>query len=278
MRMQAASQRAKPDTPGILLGCLLWCCALSSCAQPGGPSSVSSTAASAAVTSAAPPLPAVRLPRTPLALDVGHFHARSGVTSARGAREFDFNLQLARRLAITLQEQGQDSFLIGADGQQESLQQRPLLAQQQGARLLLSLHHDSVQERYLQDWQWQGKTQRISRHAQGYALFVSRKNPALPASLDCARALGRALQAAGFQPSRHHAENIPGENRPWADEALGVHYFDDLVVLKNASIPALLFEAGVLVHPEEELALQDPARRNRMVQALAQGLRACAVD
>ncbi|WP_338847730.1 N-acetylmuramoyl-L-alanine amidase [Massilia sp. W12] len=211
-----------------------------------------------------------------IALDIGHFHAKPGVISARGAREFDFNLALAQRLAQDLQQAGQAHVLIGADGMASDLAGRAASAAKQRASLLVSLHHDSVQERYLQHWEWQGAAQRFTRHAQGYSLFVSRKNPAWRASLLCAQALARRLQAAGFQHSRHHAENIPGENRPWADAALGVHYFDDLVVLKSASMPALLFEAGVLAHPDEELRLQDPLQRARMSAALHQGLQDCS--
>ena len=37
----------------------------------------------------------------------------------------------------------------------------------------------------------------------------------------------------------------PGVGRPWADELNGVYYYDNLVVLKTATVPAVLFEAGV---------------------------------
>ncbi len=39
--------------------------------------------------------------------------------------------------------------------------------------------------------------------------------------------------------------------RPWADEANGVYFYDNLVVLKTSTVPAVLFEAGVIVHPDE---------------------------
>jgi N-acetylmuramoyl-L-alanine amidase len=66
-----------------------------------------------------------------------------------------------------------------------------------------------------------------------------------------------------------------GENRPFADEANGVHYFDNLAVLKTASTPALLFEAGVIVNREEELRMRDPAVRKRIVESIVAGAGAC---
>ena len=94
-------------------------------------------------------------------------------------------------------------------------------------------------------------------------------------SLACASQLGTALRHAGFVPSPHHAEPIPGENRPFADQTNGVHYFDNLVVLKTATQPALLLEAGVIVHRAEELAVQQPARREAMATAIASALDVC---
>ena len=37
----------------------------------------------------------------------------------------------------------------------------------------------------------------------------------------------------------------------------------------------VLFEAGVIKHREEELALRDPERQARMVDAIATGIAAC---
>ncbi|MGH8650391.1 MAG: N-acetylmuramoyl-L-alanine amidase, partial [Burkholderiales bacterium] len=83
------------------------------------------------------------------------------------------------------------------------------------------------------------------------------------------------LRGAGFTPSRYHADPIVGENRPFADEANGVHYFDNLAVLKTASIPALLLEAGVIVNRDEELRMRDPAVRRRIAGAVLSAVSGC---
>jgi N-acetylmuramoyl-L-alanine amidase len=208
-----------------------------------------------------------------VAIDVGHYLEKPGVISARGVTEFEYNLRLSRELAHALQGAGHRVLLIGADGLAENLGSRAPRAA--GMDLFLSIHHDSVQPRFLSIWEVDGEQILYSDHFSGYSLFVSRLNTHTEASLKCASAIGAAMREAGFAPSRYHADPIVGENRPFADEANGVHYFDNLAVLKTASIPALLFEAGVIVNRDEELRMRDPAVRKRIVESIVTGAGAC---
>ena len=86
---------------------------------------------------------------------------------------------------------------------------------------------------------------------------------------------GAELRRAGFTPTAHHAEPIAGENRPWADEANGVYWFDGLAVLRTAASPALLLEAGIILNRADEVSLGQPATRRRIAKAVADGLDAC---
>src|SRR5215471_7467419 len=193
--------------------------------------------------------------------------------SARGVPEFDFNRALAVVVQQALEKQGFQVRLIGAQGDMRNLRARTRAAA--GADVFLSLHHDSVQPHYLETWVPEGVPQRFSDRFSGFSLFVSRSNPALSTSLACASRLGTTLRHAGFVPSEHHAAPIPGENRPFADRANGVHYFDDLVVLKTATQPALLLEAGIIVNRTDELSLQDPATHEKIAGAITAALQAC---
>ncbi|HEY7656733.1 MAG TPA: N-acetylmuramoyl-L-alanine amidase [Burkholderiales bacterium] len=208
-----------------------------------------------------------------IAVDVGHFLEKPGVISARGVTEFEYNLQLALEVADSLRRAGHRTLLIGDDGLAENLGSRAPRAA--GMDLFISIHHDSVQPRFLVSWEIEGETLLYSDHYSGFSLFVSRLNAHTEASVKCASAIGMELRGAGFAPSRYHADPIVGENRPFADEANGVHYFDNLAVLKTAHIPALLFEAGVIVNREEELRMRDPAVRKRIVDSLVAGIGAC---
>jgi len=208
-----------------------------------------------------------------IAVDVGHYLAKPGVISARGVTEFDYNLKLAREIADALRRAGHKTILIGDDGLAENLGSRAPRAARMD--LFISIHHDSVQPRFLSSWDIDGETLLYSDLFSGFSLFVSRLNSHTESSLKCASGIGAALRDAGFTPSRYHADPIVGENRPFADEANGVHYFDNLAVLKTANIPALLFEAGVIVNRDEELRMRDPSVRKRIVEAIVSGAGAC---
>lgn len=212
---------------------------------------------------------------TTVAIDVGHSLESPGALSARGRPEFEFNLALAREIEAALSQRGFSTLLVGADGQARALSERTRIAQ--GAAFFLSVHHDSVQPQYLSTWTHEGTERAYSDRYAGFSLFVSRLNPAPQTSLACASAIGAAMRSAGFSPSLYHAEPIPGENKPFADRANGVHFYDNLVVLKTASSPAVLFEAGVIINRDEELELVKPETRRRIAEGVSQGLAGCLV-
>jgi N-acetylmuramoyl-L-alanine amidase len=208
-----------------------------------------------------------------IAIDVGHSLSRPGATSARGMVEFEFNRALALDIAAALGARDVATLLIGADGMMERLSDRSAAAA--GASFLLSVHHDSVQPHYLSAWSHEDTVMNYSDRFSGYSLFVSRKNPALAASVACASAIGASMRRGRFRPSLYHAEPIAGESKRFADKANGVHFYDNLVVLKTSRPPAVLFEAGVIVNRDEELALRSVERRKRMAAAIAAALDAC---
>jgi N-acetylmuramoyl-L-alanine amidase len=213
-----------------------------------------------------------------VALDVGHDRARGGALSARGVPEFAFNLMLARTVLAMLRAAGfSRAFLIGEDGAPRALRDRSAAAERGGARVLLSLHHDSVQPRYLEPWTFEGREREHTTHARGFSLFVSGANRFFAASSALARRIGAALRAAGLRPSAHHAEPIVGEHRPAIDAALGVYRFDELAVLRTAAMPAVLLEAGVIKHRDEELLVAGEAFQADVARALRRALeQACA--
>jgi N-acetylmuramoyl-L-alanine amidase len=208
-----------------------------------------------------------------IAIDVGHYLEEPGVISARGRPEFEFNLDLAREIAATLQARSHTTRLIGDDGAMKDLWRRPHVAY--GFDLFVSVHHDSVQERYLSNWTYDGVERRYSDMFSGFSLFVSRENPQMKHGLRCASAIGAALIKAGFKPSLYHADPVFGENRPFADKTNGVHYFDQLSVLRHARLPALLFEAGVIVNREEETRMGDQKVQQQIAVGVADGVDAC---
>jgi N-acetylmuramoyl-L-alanine amidase len=210
-----------------------------------------------------------------VAIDIGHSKPYPGVISARGKSEFEFNVGLARVLEDVLTAHHIKSFFIGEDGEMVDVKQRTSIANTKGASFFISIHHDSVQPKYLKTWKWQEIDRSYSDNFSGFSLFVSRKNPQLKKSLHCAQLIGKYLKQNGFSSSNHHAESIPGESRVWADSNAGVYYYDDLIVLKTSKVPAVLVEAGVIVNRYEEQNIQKDSTRNLIAMAITHGLINC---
>lgn len=196
-------------------------------------------------------------------MDVGHYAAEPGVISASGRAEFEYNRDLALDVRTELQRMGLGVRLIGERGDYAVLLDRTRDAR--GADLFVSIHHDSVKERLLPE---------ADRFA-GFSLFISRFNPFPAKSLACASSIGARMRENGFAPSRYHADPVIGESRPFADEANGVHYYDNLAVARSAPMASVLVEAGVIVNREEDSRMLDPAVRRSIAAAVAGGVRDC---
>lgn len=203
-----------------------------------------------------------------VAVDVGHGVKDSGALSARGRPEFEFNQVFAGVLADALRSRQLGVAEINFAGDIGSLAARP--AQGRGSDFFISIHHDSISEAWLQFWDWDGREASYTEVKRGYGIFVSAQNPDLSTSLRCASSIGAMLRRAGFVPSTWH-----GRRHLPADAENGVWYYDNLVVLYRTTLPAVLFEAGVIKHREEELELRDPERQARMADAVATGIAAC---
>lgn len=206
-------------------------------------------------------------------IDIGHSDSRPGSTSARGVAEHVFNSAMGKALMEALNARGDiRGFTIDPDTA-GGLPARAETASQRAADVLVSLHHDSVQPQYLSTWKYQGKELRYSDRFQGHSLFVSQKNPQSVASLALATRIGERVLALGRRPTLHHAEAIPGENRQLLNARLGIYRFDDLILLKTTTVPAVLLEAGVIVNRDEERRLATTAYRTRLAGAVADGIR-----
>jgi N-acetylmuramoyl-L-alanine amidase len=226
----------------------------------------------------APALAACERGRFTVALDAGHTPGDAGSTSARGKKEFDFNDRLAREALTALQSAGfSKAFLVNPYRKELSLHSRTRIADEQGAQLMLSIHHDSVQPHYLSSWTHAGADQKFSDQFSGFSLWVSQTNSAAAGSLVTAKAIGTGLVRRGLSPTLHHAEPIPGESRTLLDASRGIYGRDDLAVLRTSTPPAVLVEAGVIVHRAEEARLEQRSHRAKIAAALVEGVAAACM-
>lgn len=223
--------------------------------------------------SARPSASRIARPSCTVAIDVGHSDTRPGSVSARGVKEHVFNIAIARLLLVALRDRGdRASFIIDPDTP-GALPGRAAAATAGHADLLISIHHDSVQPKYLLKWRYEGRDLLYSDRFAGYSLFVSDRNPRPGESLRLAAKIGELLYSAGLSPTLHHAEPIPGESRDLVDRRLGIYLYPELALLQSAAMPAVLIECGVIVNRQEEQRLTTSGYRERLVRAIASGIR-----
>jgi N-acetylmuramoyl-L-alanine amidase len=198
-------------------------------------------------------------------VDVGHTIDVPGAMSARGIPEYAFNLQLAQQVKQSLADAGFDEavLLITATAPWRGLFERAARANAMHANLFISIHHDSVPDNLLQTWQYAGLDEHYNDDYPGYAIFISNDNPHRAGSLLFGGFLGNELQARGLQYTPHYTLPLMGHRRrELVDAKAGVYRYDQLIVLRETHMPAVLLEAGSIVNRQEELQLASPERRS----------------
>jgi N-acetylmuramoyl-L-alanine amidase len=198
-----------------------------------------------------------------IVLDVGHTAESEGAISARNVSEFVFNLRLAKRIEEKLKAEGfaQTKLLLTEGKARRSLVKRVAAANDLPADLLLSIHHDSVPNKFLEDWEFEGKKSHFSDRFSGYSVFVSRNNPDFRKSLSFAELIGKEMKAQGLDYARQYTQAIMGRyQRPLLNKETGVYRYDELIVLRKTRMAAVLLEAGSIINRDEELKMNSPER------------------
>lgn len=202
-----------------------------------------------------------------VAIDVGHSAAKAGATSARGKEEFAFNLRFAQELTKISASWPNLKLLLLGESDRQSLIGRVRAAERIDAQVFVSIHHDSVNDKYLQSWTFNGKSLAYADIFRGYSIFISKLGAQVRSSLALATSLGERLRANNLTPTLHHAEKIPGESRALLQPELGIYEAPFLVLTKN-KLPAILFEVGVIVNRAEEEDLENQNYRAKLQTSL----------
>jgi N-acetylmuramoyl-L-alanine amidase len=208
-------------------------------------------------------------------LDVGHSYQAGGARSARGVPEYEFNLWLATRIERELLDAGFDKTVVMVtEGKpRPSLAERVAKANRMPAHLFLSIHHDSVPDKFLEWWDHDGKERGYSDRFKGHSIFVSQDNSQVEASLLFGRLLGNALKASRLQYTPHYTQAFMGRKRRILVNAFsGVYRYDQLIVLRQIHKPAVLLEGGMIINRDEELVIATPEYRARVSAAVAEAI------
>ena len=208
-------------------------------------------------------------------LDVGHTADAPGAMSARNVPEYDFNLRLAKEIDQSLTDGGfiKTILLVAHGPAMPSLFERVTVANHLSANLFLSIHHDSVPDSFLQEWEYDGKPSHFSDRFRGYSLFVSYENRDIRASLLFGRLIGAQLKDRGLPYATQYAEDfMGGRQRQLLDADVGVYRYDQLVVLKETQMPAVLLEAGSIINRDEENLMNLPEHRALIREAVTKAV------
>jgi N-acetylmuramoyl-L-alanine amidase len=204
-------------------------------------------------------------------LDVGHTAESRGAISARGVPEFLFNLHLGQQMEKALLDAGfaRTVLLVTEGAAKPSLYARVARANALQADLLLSIHHDSVPEPFLRDWDFVGGARRFSDDFKGHSIFISNEHRDTATSLKFARLLGHQLKARNLHYTPHYTQAAMGRyQRRLVDAETGVYRYDRLLVLRTTHMPAVLLEAGSIINREEELIAASAERHAVLAAAV----------
>lgn len=216
-----------------------------------------------------------------VAIDAGHGGEDPGAIGPGGTYEKTVTLQIARELERRINEMpGMRAVMIRTGDYFLPLQTRSQRARDAGADLFLSIHADSFR-----DFRVRGSSvyilSRSGASSQAARLLAQRENKAdliggvplnqtddmlssvlldlsqsasLEYSEEAAEQLLRQLGSVG----RVHRNNVERAN---------------FVVLRAPDVPSVLIEVGFISNPQDEQALNTPAHRSQVAQAIASGVR-----
>ena len=205
-------------------------------------------------------------------VDVGHTVDVPGAMSARGIPEYAFNLELAKDVKQALLDAGfsQTVLLITATAPWAGLVERAARANRMRANLFISIHHDSVPDNLLKTWDYDGQEDHFNDDYPGYAIFMSNDNGDRAGSLLFGAFLGKELESRGLHYTPHYTLALMGHRRRvLVDAKAGVYRYDQLIVLRDTKMAAVLLEAGSIVNRPEELELGTEKRRALTSAAVA---------
>ncbi|MFH1747172.1 MAG: N-acetylmuramoyl-L-alanine amidase [Planctomycetota bacterium] len=171
-----------------------------------------------------------------ICLDPGHggdAHKAGFKRGPTGVREAEMNLRIARYLQALLETTGAE-VLLTRDGDEEvSLADRAAIANEWGADLFISLHHNAIDNK-----------PQVNRTSVWYHSDVDYR----PANLDLARYLWHGLHDSLALPQ---ITGVPLKSD-------NLMYDRGFGILRHADVTAALCESSFFTNPDEEQRLRDP--------------------
>jgi N-acetylmuramoyl-L-alanine amidase len=210
-------------------------------------------------------------------LDAGHGGHDEGAIGPSGLREKDLVLDVTRRLARRLVEQGLHVVLTRRDDRFLSLEERTAVANDARADLFLSIHANASTskaprgiETYFASLDSSDEESRRVAERENTALGATA--PSADASDPLAAILGDLIETEHLQASNEFAKLAEDSLSATAgDNSRGVKQAP-FVVLLGVRMPSTLVEIGFVTHPGEEGQLRKANRKDAVADALARAI------
>jgi N-acetylmuramoyl-L-alanine amidase len=207
-------------------------------------------------------------------LDAGHGGEDEGAIGPSGLREKDLVLDVTRRVARKLVEQGLHVILTRRDDRFLSLEERTAVANDARADLFVSIHANASTSRsprgietYFASLESTDEESRRVAERENTALGATA--PSANDSDPLAAILGDLIETEHLQESSEIAKLAEdGLSDAAGDLSRGVKQAP-FVVLMGVRMPATLIEIGFVTHPGEEGELRKSNRRDAIADALA---------
>jgi N-acetylmuramoyl-L-alanine amidase len=243
-----------------------------------------------AATDAAAPAPAVAAPvraaHAPgdtgrdviVAVDAGHGGDDPGAIGAKGTREKDVVLAIARELAKRIDaEPGMRAVLTRNSDRKIELPERRALARRAGADIFVSIHADAFKNRDVAGSSVYVLNEK-GASSEAARLLAQEENLKGGISLGAmddqlASVLMDVSQTASIGNSMEVAERVLSQLDRVGTVRKSKVQQANFVVLKLPDIPSLLIETAYITNPGEERNLRDPAHQTAVAAAIFQGLR-----
>ena len=239
-----------------------------------------------------PPAPKVR-PRPPtarperrqsrglpvIAIDPGHGGVDPGAIGASGLREKKITLALARELRRQLLASGRYRVVMTRDRDVfRRLRSRIAIAQRAGARLFISLHADSMENRRIRGASVYTLSETAS-DKEAAALARKENKADLIAGLDLsdqspvvAKILIDLRQRLTKNQSAIFASGLVRELGKTVRMLRNTHRFAGFAVLKAPEIPSVLVELGYLSNATDERLMRHRRHRSRVATAIVRAV------
>lgn len=182
-------------------------------------------------------LPSDRL----IVIDPGHGGTAPGATSITGVREKDLNIHISRKVESALKDKGYNVVMTRYNDETVGLYDRPGLANDLFADVFVSIHGNST------------TSPSVSGIEVLYSPATSSNNKTEDQYPLARLVMDEILKATG------------GKER-------GVIKRPDLVVIREANMPAILVEVGFMSNPEEEKLILNDNYQNKIVEGIIKGI------